>query len=136
MNLKEAKKFLKHVAESQKELANCKTTNFYKKENESIETVLQALEDKDRESHFIQSELDKANAEIIELKEELEAVLTCWVEIEKSEKQLKKQNEEQEKMVDFMIEWIRERSIYGADSSEILKEYFKEKVCDKNETYS
>lgn len=40
---------------------------------------------------------------------------------------------EQEKVIDFMIEWIRERSIYGVDSHEKLKDYFKKKVRDENE---
>ena len=40
MNIEEAIEFLKHVKESQKDLEDNKTTKFYKKENEAIETVL------------------------------------------------------------------------------------------------
>lgn len=42
--LEEAIKFLKNVVKTQKDLENCKTTAFYKKENSAIETVLQALD--------------------------------------------------------------------------------------------
>ena len=41
--------------------------------------------------------------------------------------------QEQEKLIDFMIDWIRERSIYCVDSHEKLKDYFKMKVSGKNE---
>lgn len=37
-------------------------------------------------------------------------------------------NKEQEELIDFMIDWIRERSIYCVDSREQLKEYFKKKA--------
>ncbi len=36
--------------------------------------------------------------------------------------------EKKDKIIDYMIEWIRERSIYAVDSSEELKQYFEKKV--------
>ena len=43
-------------------------TNRCAKENRAIETVLNLLEEKDKESHFIQNELEFAKAKIIKLK--------------------------------------------------------------------
>lgn len=42
--IEEAKKFLRNVAESQKDLENCKTTAFYKNENNAIGTLLQYID--------------------------------------------------------------------------------------------
>lgn len=42
--IEKAKEFLRNIVESQKHLENCKTTNFYKNENNAIETLLQYIE--------------------------------------------------------------------------------------------
>lgn len=65
-------------------------------------TVLNLLEKKDKESHFIQSELDIANAKIIELN----------------------------KMIDLMAEWIEKHTKYYDEDGcycEIEKD-----ICNKN----
>lgn len=60
MNIEEAIEFLKHVKESQKDLEDNKTTKFYKKENEAIETVIRALEDyREDYNHRCQLAIDR-----------------------------------------------------------------------------
>lgn len=46
-------------------------------------------------------------------------------------KELQKQNEKKDEMIDYIIEFIRERSIYAIDSHEQLKQYFERKVEEK-----
>lgn len=46
-------------------------------------------------------------------------------------KELQEQQEEnkkKDKIIDYMIDWIRERSIYAVDSHDMLKQYFERKV--------
>ena len=50
-------------------------------------------------------------------------------------KELQEQQEEnkkKDKIIDYMIDWIRERSIYAVDSHDMLKQYFERKVEDGN----
>ena len=45
-------------------------------------------------------------------------------------KELQEQQEEnkkKDKIIDYMIDWIRERSIYAVDSHDMLKQYFERK---------
>lgn len=39
-----------------------------------------------------------------------------------------KENKKKDKIIDYMIDWIRERSIYAVDSHDMLKQYFERKV--------
>ena len=34
------------------------------------------------------------------------------------------ENKKKDKIIDYMIDWIRERSIYAVDSHDMLKQYF------------
>lgn len=38
------------------------------------------------------------------------------------------ENKKKDKIIDYMIDWIRERSIYAVDSHDMLKQYFERKV--------
>ena len=38
------------------------------------------------------------------------------------------ENKKKDKIIDYMIDWIRERSIYAVDSHDMLKQYFEKKV--------
>ena len=42
------------------------------------------------------------------------------------------ENKKKDKIIDYMIDWIRERSIYAVDSHDMLKQYFERKVEDGN----
>ena len=37
------------------------------------------------------------------------------------------ENKKKDKIIDYMIDWIRERSIYAVDSHDMLKQYFERK---------
>lgn len=63
MKLEEAIKFLKNVAESQKELEDCKTTAFYKNENKAIETTLNYID------NSISKEVIEKKIEILKMEE-------------------------------------------------------------------
>ena len=41
---------------------------------------------------------------------------------------LQKENEEKDKQIDYIIDFIRERSIYAVDTHEKLKQYFEIKA--------
>lgn len=41
------------------------------------------------------------------------------------------ENKKKDKIIDYMIDWIRERSIYAVDSHDMLKQYFERKVEEK-----
>lgn len=41
-----------------------------------------------------------------------------------------KELEKKDKIIDYMIDWIRERSIYAIDSHEKLKQYFEQKATN------
>lgn len=63
MNEKEIKEMYKELKRNKKIIGSIDVDFFF----EFADTVLNLLEKKDKESHFIQSELDIANAKIIEL---------------------------------------------------------------------
>lgn len=69
MNEKEARENVKEQLEGIKKANECglATKGEFNRDIEAIETILNLLEKKDKESHFIQSELDIANAKIIKL---------------------------------------------------------------------
>lgn len=45
-------------------------------------------------------------------------------------KEQQKENKKKDKIIDYMIDWIRERSIYAVDSHDMLKQYFERKAED------
>lgn len=74
---------------------------------ETIETVLSMLKQNSAEIEQKNTELAEKNAEI----------------------------EKKDKQIDYMIDWIRERSIYALDSHEKLKQYFEKLAERKSEEY-
>lgn len=68
-----------------------------------------------------------------QMQEDIRLILNRYNYLDSKNENLINKYKEQEKMIDFMIDWIRERSIYGVDSHEKLKDYFKKKVRDENE---
>ena len=59
-----------------------------------------------------------------DFKEEIEVYDTVLNRITK----LQKENEEKDKQIDYIIDFIRERSIYAVDTHEKLKQYFEIKA--------
>ena len=59
-----------------------------------------------------------------DFKEEIEVYNTVLNLITK----LQKENEEKDKQIDYIIDFIRERSIYAVDTHEKLKQYFADLV--------
>lgn len=57
--IEKAKEFLKHIAESQKDLENCKTTSFYKNENNAIKRILQYIEQLENKVNELERENKK-----------------------------------------------------------------------------
>lgn len=96
MNEEEAKETLKTMKE------NIDKKYLKARNSLAIETVLNLLEKKDKESHFIQSELDIANAKIIKLN----------------------------KIIDLMAEWIEKYTKYY-DEDGCYCEVEKD-ICNKN----
>lgn len=43
-------------------------------------------------------------------------------------KEQQEENKKKDKIIDYMIDWIRERSIYAVDSHDMLKQYFENKA--------
>ena len=56
-------------------------------------------------------------------KEAIETVLSML-------KEKDKELEKKDKQIDYIIDWIRERSIYAVDSHEKLKQYFERKATN------
>ena len=102
---------------------------------EIIENLINEFKDKINKNN---SSFTKMEIDIVQINE-IEILINKYKELndealKQSEWLVEKQKkiEEQEKMIDFMIDWIRERSIYGVDSHEKLKDYFKKKARDEN----
>lgn len=47
-------------------------------------------------------------------------------------KEQQEENKKKDKIIDYMIDWIRERSIYAVDSHDMLKQYFERRVKDES----
>ena len=56
-------------------------------------------------------------------------VLTGYLEIALNLiQEQQEENKKKDKIIDYMIDWIRERCIYAVDSHDMLKQYFERKV--------
>lgn len=98
MNEKEIKEMYKELKRNKKIIESIDVDFFF----EFADAVLNLLENKDKESHFIQSELDIANAKIIKLN----------------------------KIIDLMAEWIEKHTKYY-DEDGCYCEVEKD-ICNKN----
>lgn len=125
--------------------------------SEAIETVLSMLKEKDREIESLEKTLDKRfiyvtgartiYARLMQLDKETivqddlkrRNELNQCIKAKEKYKDLynkalsdlvkaEHKNIKQDKIIDYMIDWIRERSIYAVDSHEKIKQYFKNKV--------
>lgn len=123
----------------------------------AIETVLSMLKEKDREIESLEKTLDKRfiyvtgartiYARLMQLDKETivqddlkrRNELNQCIKAKEKYKDLynkalsdlvkaEHKNIKQDKIIDYMIDWIRERSIYAVDSHEKIKQYFKNKV--------
>lgn len=57
-------------------------------------------------------------------KSDFEAIETVLSMLQEQQEE----NKKKDKIIDYMIDWIRERSIYAVDSHDMLKQYFERKV--------
>ena len=103
---KEAIENVKEQLEGIKKANECglATRGEFNKDIEAIETVLNLLEEKEQLYHKALGDLVISD----------------------------KENIKKDKIIDYIIEWIRERSIYAVDSHEKLKEHFEKKVEEKS----
>lgn len=60
-------------------------------------------------------------------KSDFEAIETVLSMLQEQQEE----NKKKDKIIDYMIDWIRERSIYAVDSHDMLKQYFERKVEEK-----
>lgn len=131
--------------------------NTIPKISKAIETVLSMLKEKDREIESLEKTLDKRfiyvtgartiYARLMQLDKETivqddlkrRNELNQCIKAKEKYKDLynkalsdlvkaEHKNIKQDKIIDYMIDWIRERSIYAVDSHEKIKQYFKNKV--------
>lgn len=88
-----------------------------KEQEEAISTMKHWI-DYEKEN---KDKINKAD-ELIEIQETVLSML----------QEQQEENKKKDKIIDYMIDWIRERSIYAVDSHDMLKQYFERKVEDGN----
>ena len=76
---------------------------------------------------FVSKNLDTVLALIKEQQEEIEGLKDKEVLIKRYFNKCDL-IDKKDKIIDYMIDWIRERSIYAVDSHDMLKQYFERKV--------
>lgn len=84
-----------------------------KEQEEAISTMKHWI-DYEKEN---KDKINKAD-ELIEIQETVLSML----------QEQQEENKKKDKIIDYMIDWIRERSIYAVDSHDMLKQYFERKV--------
>ena len=84
-----------------------------KEQEEAISTMKHWI-DYEKEN---KDKINKAD-ELIEIQETVLSML----------QEQREENKKKDKIIDYMIDWIRERSIYAVDSHDMLKQYFERKV--------
>lgn len=94
-------------------------------EEKTIQFYKRFIEAEEQELEWMYKEDEEYYRDSIEQKELL---IKGWRNILNLITKLQKENEEKDKQIDYIIDFIRERSIYAVDTHEKLKQYFADLV--------